>query len=255
MAREPMACRKRGAGMGRRAAILSVVGTALVVLLAGCSGGLFPSRVESGIEPQACGSTKPRVAPYFTAARTQGRAPFAAAFSSEGSDVIEWRWSFGDGGTSSLQKPTHTYAVAGTYTVELAVVRALSDGSGLTKTESLRRMRYIRVFGQPDLVISSLTHTPGVGVPGTPVTFSVTVSNVGTAAAGANSVLLSRVKSKTLARVPSLSPGASATVTLTLTMLQATETFTAKADGTSRIRELNEGNNEVQHVVSAVPTP
>jgi PKD repeat protein len=30
-----------------------------------------------------------------------------------------WQWDFGDGGSSSLQNPTHTYAVAGTYTVTL----------------------------------------------------------------------------------------------------------------------------------------
>jgi PKD repeat protein len=246
---------KGEAGVGRRTAVLSTLGAALVILLAGCSGGLFPSVVESGIEPQACGSTKPRMAPYFTATPTHGTAPLAVAFTSEGSDVIEWRWSFGDGGTSSLQKPTHTYAVAGTYTVELTVVRTLTDGSGLTKTGSLRRMRYIRVSGQPDLVISGLTHTPDAAVPGTSVMFSVTVSNTGTAVASAFYVHLSGAKSKTFARVSSLSPGASTTVVLTLAMSQATETFTAKADGTSRIRELNEANNEAQHVVAAVPIP
>jgi len=32
-----------------------------------------------------------------------------------------------------------------------------------------------------------------------------------------------------------------------------TETFTARVDGTSRIRELNKGNHEIRHVVSATP--
>jgi PKD repeat protein len=250
--REPVACRKRQTGRGRRTVILLVVVTALVAL-AGCSGGLFPSIVESGIEPQGCGSTKPRMAPYPVATPKHGVAPLAVAFTSEGSDVIEWRWSFGDGGTSSLQKPTYTYAVAGTYTVELSAVRTLADSSGLTKTETLRRLRYIRVSGRPDLVISGLTHTPDVAVPGTPVTFSVTASNVGTAAASAFYVHLSGVKSKMLARVLSLSPGASTTVVLTLAMSQANETFIVKADGTSRIRELNERNNEARHTVSATP--
>ena len=34
---------------------------------------------------------------------------------------VEWYWSFGDGGISTFQNPTHTYTVAGTYTVTLTV--------------------------------------------------------------------------------------------------------------------------------------
>lgn len=36
-------------------------------------------------------------------------------------DPVEWYWSFGDGGISTFQNPTHTYTVAGTYTVTLTV--------------------------------------------------------------------------------------------------------------------------------------
>jgi PKD domain/IPT/TIG domain len=35
-----------------------------------------------------------------------------------------WAWNFGDGATSGLQNPTHTYAVAGTYNVVLVVSNA-----------------------------------------------------------------------------------------------------------------------------------
>lgn len=34
-------------------------------------------------------------------------------------NVISWHWNFGDGNTSNLQNPTHTYNQAGTYTVML----------------------------------------------------------------------------------------------------------------------------------------
>ncbi len=34
-------------------------------------------------------------------------------------NIVSWAWTFGDGITSSLQNPTHTYATAGTYTVTL----------------------------------------------------------------------------------------------------------------------------------------
>ena len=42
---------------------------------------------------------------------------------SEDSDgeVVAWSWSFGDDSTSTEQNPSHTYAVAGTYTVSLTV--------------------------------------------------------------------------------------------------------------------------------------
>ncbi len=45
-----------------------------------------------------------------------------------GGSIASWAWSFGDGGTSTAQNPSHTYAAAGTYTVTLTV----TDAAGLT---------------------------------------------------------------------------------------------------------------------------
>lgn len=47
-------------------------------------------------------------------------------FSSAGSldpdgSIISWQWDFGDGNTSSLENPNHTYASSGNYTVTLTV--------------------------------------------------------------------------------------------------------------------------------------
>lgn len=39
-----------------------------------------------------------------------------------GTSITNWYWEFGDGGTSTLQNPSHTYATAGTYEVCLIVV-------------------------------------------------------------------------------------------------------------------------------------
>jgi PKD repeat protein len=44
-----------------------------------------------------------------------------------------WRWSFGDGSTSTQQHPTHTYTAAGTYSVKLRVCNAGGCDS-LTRT-------------------------------------------------------------------------------------------------------------------------
>ncbi len=45
-----------------------------------------------------------------------------------------WSWNFGDGGTSTLQNPTHTYAAAGTYNVVLTVSNAGGTSAPATKS-------------------------------------------------------------------------------------------------------------------------
>ena len=40
-----------------------------------------------------------------------------------------WVWSFGDGRTSTLQNPAHTYAAAGSYTVTLTVSNAMGSNT------------------------------------------------------------------------------------------------------------------------------
>ena len=41
-----------------------------------------------------------------------------------------WSWSFGDGGTSTAQNPSHTYTAAGTYTVTLTASNAYGNDTG-----------------------------------------------------------------------------------------------------------------------------
>ena len=48
-------------------------------------------------------------------------------FSSSGSfdpdgDIVSYTWNFGDGGTSDLASPTHTYMQAGSYTITLTII-------------------------------------------------------------------------------------------------------------------------------------
>lgn len=47
--------------------------------------------------------------------------------------ITSWAWTFGDGGTSSLQNPTHTYAATGSYPVTLTITTA----NGCTATYNL----------------------------------------------------------------------------------------------------------------------
>jgi len=59
----------------------------------------------------------------FTANQTTGRAPLHVQFTDLSTgDPTSWSWNFGDGGTSTLRNPVHTYTAAGTYTVSLTVM-------------------------------------------------------------------------------------------------------------------------------------
>ena len=49
--------------------------------------------------------------------------------------VVSWYWNFGDGATSTLKNPTHSYYSAGTYSIELTVTDDL--GTSDTETKSI----------------------------------------------------------------------------------------------------------------------
>jgi PKD repeat protein len=61
----------------------------------------------------------------FSGSPTSGTAPLTVSFTdlSSGSPTA-WSWTFGDGGSSSAQHPSHDYTAAGTYTVSLTVSNA-----------------------------------------------------------------------------------------------------------------------------------
>ncbi len=75
----------------------------------------------------------------FSGAPVAGAAPLAVAFSdmSTGSPAA-WAWDFGDGGTSTQQNPSHTYATEGWYDVSLTA----TFGSGPI---SVTKKNYIKV--------------------------------------------------------------------------------------------------------------
>jgi PKD repeat protein len=55
----------------------------------------------------------------FGVSATSGCSPWQVTFSDSSISAFSWLWNFGDGNSSTLQNPVHTYSSAGTYTVTL----------------------------------------------------------------------------------------------------------------------------------------
>lgn len=74
-----------------------------------------------------------------TANFTYTTLDFTVSFTDTSTDadgtIAAWNWTFGDGTTSALRNPTHTYAAAGTYSVSLTVTD--DDGATDTATKTL----------------------------------------------------------------------------------------------------------------------
>lgn len=69
-------------------------------------------------------------------------APFNVNFASSAAGVppLSYSWDFGDGGSSSLPNPSHSYTATGSFTVSLTI----TDGNGCQSTETVPSM--IQVF-------------------------------------------------------------------------------------------------------------
>ncbi len=87
--------------------------------------------------------TPPPPAADFTADPAGGNAPLTVQFTDESTgNVTSWLWDFGDGKTSTVQNPAHTYKSAGTYAVTLNASNAYGED---TKT----RTDYVTVLKPP----------------------------------------------------------------------------------------------------------
>ena len=80
-------------------------------------------------------STNTLINANFIATPTIGTIPFDVNFTFTGSGANTYSWNFGDGGTSTLQDPTHTYTTTGNYHVILLVNSGSPDNC--TDTVSL----------------------------------------------------------------------------------------------------------------------
>jgi YD repeat-containing protein len=108
----------------------------------------------------------------FSASPTSGSAPLQVNFTDLSvGPVTSWSWQFGDGTTSTLQNPSHTYSSAGTYSVTLSV-------SGPGGSNPITKANYILVTGiapTPVLSVSPISKT----VPTSTGSFNIDVANTG----------------------------------------------------------------------------
>ena len=66
---------------------------------------------------------------------------FTDKSTSSGSLIVGWYWTFGDGGTSTVKNPIHTYSGMGPYTVKLTITLADSTTCDYTRSITLAGCR------------------------------------------------------------------------------------------------------------------
>lgn len=104
--------------------------------------------------------TEPVVA-GFSASPLTGTVPLTVTFVNSSTGASSHLWDFGDGNTSTVISPTHTYTQAGVYTVSLSVSDSLV-------TDTLSQTNYITVY---EPVIANFAATPLTGLVPLTVTF------------------------------------------------------------------------------------
>ncbi len=143
-------------------------------------GGPGVNRIETnlfGIVGMKAGAPPPPPPPapvaQFSAVPVSGPPPLNVAFSDLSTGTItSWSWNFGDGTSSTLQNPSHTYAL-GSYAVSLQVT-----GPGGTNT--MLKPAFIQVTNTPPPPVANFSSAPNAGT--APLSVAFTDLSAGTVA-------------------------------------------------------------------------
>lgn len=174
----------------------------------------------------------------FSADITLGCAPVRVNFrdlsSTPQGTIVSWEWDFGDGGTSTLQNPSHNYTNTGFYTITLTV----TSSSGCKRTAS--RGRYIRVVDgvstdfnftfsrscKPPYTVTFQNQSSGPGV----ITYGWNFGN-GQTSTASNPTTVYNAPGTYTVRLNAVSNfGCNGTITKTVTITQTNTDFTAPAN-------------------------
>ena len=99
--------------------------------------------ISYGVPASTLGTYTPFFAAIFNASITSGKAPLKVHFTNcSAGSFTKWLWHFGDGQTSKVWNPNHTYRKAGTYTVTLTM-------TGAKGTCACTQPGYITVYAAP----------------------------------------------------------------------------------------------------------
>ena len=108
----------------------------------------------------------------FAATPINGGAPLVVNFTDTSSgSPTSWAWTFGDGGTSTVRSPSHTYTAAGTFTATLIATNA----QGSTSASRTITVSNAAAIAPSDDAQINLSGTP---VPGSAQSFSADGSPV-----------------------------------------------------------------------------
>jgi PKD repeat protein len=152
---------------------------------------------------------------------TSGQAPLAVNFTGSatgGTSPYSYGWTFGDGGSSTSQNPSHTYSSAGSYTVTLTV----TDSQSATNSKSLT----INVTAAPTSLVASASASPTSGQ--APISVNFTGTATGGTAPYSYSWTFGDGGSST-AQNPSHTYSSSGTFTATLTVTDSQSATNSKS--------------------------
>jgi len=106
----------------------------------------------------------------FTANVTSGTAPLTVRFNDTSTGVpTTWNWSFGDGASSTVQHPVHTYTTTGTYNISLNV-------TNVARSDVVTRVGYVTVSS---VVAPVANFTANVTTGNAPLTVAFTDTSIG----------------------------------------------------------------------------
>lgn len=125
------------------------------------SGGNETARTGTTLvsDPPSWSWSPPAVTPVadFSGTPLSGTDPLNVTFTDLTSNTpTSWSWTFGDGGTSTVQNPSHSYTVPGTYNVSLVATNAAGSDTE-TKTG------YVVVSPSVTAPVADFSATPVAG--------------------------------------------------------------------------------------------